>query len=43
MWTAESVAAAMESAFTGDGTGAGFVCEDTLALAGETIGFGSDS
>jgi NAD(P)-dependent dehydrogenase (short-subunit alcohol dehydrogenase family) len=43
MWTPESVMAAMESAFTGDGTAAGFACEDTLALAGETIGFGSDS
>ncbi len=43
MWTPESVAAAMESAFTGDGSGAGFACEDTLSLAGETIGFGSGS
>ena len=24
----------------GDGDGAGFACEDTLALADETIGFG---
>jgi len=43
MWTPESVAAAMGRAFTGDGTGAGFACEDTLALAGDTIGFGSGS
>ncbi len=43
MWTPESVAAAMGRAFTGDGTGAGFACEDTLTLAEETIGFGSGS
>jgi len=43
MWTADSVAAAIGPAFTGDGTGAGFACEDTLPLATETIGFGSAS
>ena len=43
MWTPVSVADAMGPAFTGDGTRAGFACEDTLALAGETIGFGSGS
>jgi NAD(P)-dependent dehydrogenase (short-subunit alcohol dehydrogenase family) len=43
MWTADSVAAALGPAFGGDGTGAGFACEDTLALATETIGFRSGS
>jgi NAD(P)-dependent dehydrogenase (short-subunit alcohol dehydrogenase family) len=43
MWTPDSVAAALGPAFRGDGTGAGFACEDTLALATETIGFGSGS
>ena len=40
MWTLDSVAAALGPAFTGDGSGAGFACEDTLSLADETIGFG---
>lgn len=40
MWTLDSVAAALGPAFSGDGTRAGFACEDTLSLAGETIGFG---
>jgi NAD(P)-dependent dehydrogenase (short-subunit alcohol dehydrogenase family) len=41
MWTLDSVTAALAGAFTGDGGGAGFACEDTLALAEETIGFGT--
>ena len=40
MWTLESVADALGPAFTGDGSAAGFACEDTLSLASETIGFG---
>jgi 3-oxoacyl-[acyl-carrier protein] reductase len=40
MWTLESVAGALGPAFTGDGSAAGFACEDTLSLASETIGFG---
>ena len=40
MWTPDSVASALGTAFTGDGTAAGFACEDTLALADQTIGFG---
>src|ERR1022692_4627285 len=40
MWTADSVAAAFGPAFTGDGSAAGFACEDTLSLADQTIGFG---
>jgi NAD(P)-dependent dehydrogenase (short-subunit alcohol dehydrogenase family) len=40
MWTLGSVAEALGQAFTGDGTAAGFACEDTLSLASETIGFG---
>ena len=40
MWTLDSVASALGPAFTGDGTAAGFACEDTLSLASETIGFG---
>jgi len=43
MWTLESVAEAIGPAFSGDGSRAGFACEDTLSLAGETIGFGSGS
>ena len=43
MWTLGSVTAALSGAFTGDGSAAGFACEDTLALAGETIGFGGTS
>ncbi len=41
MWTLESITTALDGAFAGDGTAAGFACEDTLALAGETIGFGA--
>jgi len=40
MWTLDSVASALGPAFTGDGSGAGFACEDTLSLAEHTIGFG---
>jgi NAD(P)-dependent dehydrogenase (short-subunit alcohol dehydrogenase family) len=40
MWTLGSVARAIGPAFTGDGSEAGFACEDTLSLASETIGFG---
>ena len=40
MWTLDSVAGALGPAFTGDGSTAGFACEDTLSLASETIGFG---
>jgi len=36
MWTLESV----EAALAGLSSGSGFMCEDTLALAAETIGFG---
>lgn len=44
MWTLDSVAAALGPAFPGDaGDRAGFACEDTLALADETIGFGGSS
>jgi NAD(P)-dependent dehydrogenase (short-subunit alcohol dehydrogenase family) len=39
MWTLESVHAALGPAFTDAPSGAGFMCEDTLALAAETIGF----
>ena len=39
MWTLESVRAALSPAFGGAGSAAGFACEDTLALATETIGF----
>jgi hypothetical protein len=35
MWTLASV----EAALAGLPSGAGFMCEDTLALAAETIGF----
>ncbi|HVB41670.1 MAG TPA: SDR family NAD(P)-dependent oxidoreductase [Streptosporangiaceae bacterium] len=41
MWTLDSVAAALDPAFAGrDDPPAGFACEDTLALADQTIGFG---
>jgi len=40
MWTLDAVAAALGPAFTGDGSAAGFLCDDTLALAEGTIGFG---
>ena len=39
MWTLESVASALGPVFAGEPSAAGFACEDTLALAGETIGF----
>jgi len=39
MWTLESVHAALSPAFGPAAGAAGFVCEDTLALATETIGF----
>jgi len=41
MWTLDSIAAALGPAFTSDGSGAGFACEDTLLLADQTIGFES--
>ena len=40
MWTLGSVAEAIGPAFGGDGSAAGFACEDTLSLATEAIGFG---
>jgi NAD(P)-dependent dehydrogenase (short-subunit alcohol dehydrogenase family) len=39
MWTLDAVASALAGFETGP-AGAGFLCEDTLALASETIGFG---
>ena len=39
MWTLESVAAALGPAFGDRAPSAGFLCEDTLELATETIGF----
>jgi hypothetical protein len=39
MWTLDSVHAALSPAFGDATSGAGFACEDTLALASETIGF----
>jgi NAD(P)-dependent dehydrogenase (short-subunit alcohol dehydrogenase family) len=41
MWTLDAVASALAGFATGP-SGAGFLCEDTLALASETIGFGGD-
>jgi NAD(P)-dependent dehydrogenase (short-subunit alcohol dehydrogenase family) len=41
MWTLESVQRALGPAFAGAPPSAGFACEDTLALATETIGFGA--
>jgi hypothetical protein len=43
MWTLESVGRALGPLFAGPPApgAAGFACEDTLALATETIGFGS--
>jgi 3-oxoacyl-[acyl-carrier protein] reductase len=38
MWTLEAIASALAGFETGP-AGAGFLCDDTLALAGETIGF----
>jgi 3-oxoacyl-[acyl-carrier protein] reductase len=40
MWTPDSVAAALAGFETGP-SGAGFLCEDTLDLATDTIGFGA--
>jgi NAD(P)-dependent dehydrogenase (short-subunit alcohol dehydrogenase family) len=40
MWSLAAIARALAGFETG-ASGAGFACEDTLALAGETIGFGS--
>jgi NAD(P)-dependent dehydrogenase (short-subunit alcohol dehydrogenase family) len=40
MWTLESVQRALGPAFPGVPPSVGFACEDTLALATETIGFG---
>ena len=39
MWTLESVHAALSPAFGDPAPSAGFMCEDTLTLATETIGF----
>jgi NAD(P)-dependent dehydrogenase (short-subunit alcohol dehydrogenase family) len=39
MWTLESVHEALSPAFADAAPAAGFACEDTLALATETIGF----
>jgi 3-oxoacyl-[acyl-carrier protein] reductase len=39
MWTLESVRRALGPVFTAPAPPAGFACEDTLALAAETIGF----
>ena len=39
MWTLESVQRALSPMFTGAPGPAGFACEDTLALATDTIGF----
>lgn len=41
MWTLDAVAAALGPQFSGAGDEAGFLCTDTLELAGETIGFTS--
>jgi 3-oxoacyl-[acyl-carrier protein] reductase len=40
MWTLDAIADALSGFGTGP-SGAGFLCEDTLALATETIGFGA--
>ena len=40
MWSLDAVQAALGPAFTADGSSPGFFCDDTLALAQETIGFG---
>jgi hypothetical protein len=39
MWTLDAIAGALAGFATGP-SGAGFLCEETLALATETIGFG---
>jgi 3-oxoacyl-[acyl-carrier protein] reductase len=41
MWTLESVAGALGPLFGDEPASAGFACEDTIALAAETIGFPS--
>jgi NAD(P)-dependent dehydrogenase (short-subunit alcohol dehydrogenase family) len=41
MWTLDAVHSALAGAFTADPPAVGFACEDTLALADETIGFGA--
>lgn len=41
MWTLDAIAGALAGFETGP-SGAGFLCEDTLALATETIGFARD-
>ncbi|HEV2377613.1 MAG TPA: SDR family NAD(P)-dependent oxidoreductase [Streptosporangiaceae bacterium] len=41
MWTLESVGQALDTVFGRGLPSAGFACEDTLALAAETIGFGA--
>ena len=43
MWTLESVEAVLAGLSSGSGSGSGSMCEDTLALAAETIGFGRPS
>ncbi len=40
MWTLDAVQRALGPAFGSDTGAAGFACEDTLALAEQTIGFG---
>jgi hypothetical protein len=40
MWTLDAIADALAGFATGP-SGAGFLCEDTMALATETIGFGA--
>jgi NAD(P)-dependent dehydrogenase (short-subunit alcohol dehydrogenase family) len=40
MWSLPAIASALAGFETGP-SGAGFACDDTLALAGETIGFGA--
>ena len=42
MWTLESVRSALGPAFAAGAPSAGFMCEDTLGLATETIGFPRD-
>jgi NAD(P)-dependent dehydrogenase (short-subunit alcohol dehydrogenase family) len=39
MWTLDAMGEALGGAFSGSPGSAGFACEDTLALATETIGF----
>jgi 3-oxoacyl-[acyl-carrier protein] reductase len=41
MWTLESIQRALGPVFNGADPPTGFACEDTLALASETIGFGT--